>query len=73
MTVSRKDRLYLVETGLVLKSARKEGAATNHGTRLSLGLFQIAHDKLPDVLAYSSTKNWMFSLRPSLSESARRD
>ncbi len=27
---------------------------------LSLGFFEIAHDKLPDVLAYSPTKNWMF-------------
>jgi len=25
-----------------------------------LGFFELAHDKLPDVLAYSSTKNWLF-------------
>lgn len=27
---------------------------------LSLGFFEISHDKLPDVLAYSAAKNWMF-------------
>ena len=25
-----------------------------------LGFFELSHDKLPDVLAYSSTKNWLF-------------
>jgi type II restriction enzyme len=27
---------------------------------LELGFFQLAHDKLPDVLAYSKIRNWLF-------------
>ena len=45
---------------LYVGDAAKKYLFLNHSGLERLNFFELAHDKLPDVVAYSSVKNWLF-------------
>ena len=45
---------------LYVGDAHKKSLVLNEGKLKELGFFELAHDILPDVVAYDSKKNWIF-------------
>jgi type II restriction enzyme len=45
---------------LYVGDAADKGKFNDHARLQELGVFSLGHDKLPDVVAYSSAKNWLF-------------